>query len=104
MSQPYGAAISGKSPEPDQNHRSGPNFQFLPDLPSTGNLTVTITGTPDPASTSAKLYKDQSFSDEFIADLSNGATFDVTLVNSSDSYYVYDPSGATEDFVVYFSL
>lgn len=104
MSQPYGAAISGKSPEPNQDHRSGPNFRFLPDLPSTGNLTVTITGTPNPASASAKLYRDKSFSDEFIANLSNGATFAASLVNSGDDYYVSDPKSATEDFVVYFSL
>jgi hypothetical protein len=94
MSQPYGAAISGSSPMPGQDHRSGPNFQFLPDLPSDGTVTVTITGTPNPGAITAQLYKD----------LSNGATFDVSKVDSDDDYYIYSPSGATEDFVVYFSV
>jgi hypothetical protein len=106
MSQPYGAAISGSSAESGQKHRSGPNFQFLPnlsDLSSDASLTVTIAGTPNPGSVTATLYKDKSGSDDKIADLSNGSTFDASDVDSDDNYYIADPSGATEDFVVYFS-
>jgi hypothetical protein len=103
MSQPYGAAVSGSSPESGQKHRSGPNFQFLPGVPSSGSFTVAITGTPNPGSVTATLYKDKSGSDEEIASLSNGSTFDADKVNSDGDYYVADPSGATEDFIVYFS-
>lgn len=103
MSQPYGATVSGSSPESGQKHRSGPNFQFLSGLPSDGSFTVTIAGTPNPGSVTATLYKDKSGSDEEIASLSNGSTFDDDKVNSDDDYYIADPSGASEDFVVYFS-
>ncbi|HEX4495260.1 MAG TPA: hypothetical protein VIE43_06285 [Thermoanaerobaculia bacterium] len=105
MSQPYGAAISGSSKESGQSHRSGPNFQFLSGLPSEdgATFTVTIAGTPNPGSVSATLYQDKSGSDKKIATVSNGSTFDVSGVDSSDNYYIADPSGATEDFVVYFT-
>jgi hypothetical protein len=103
MSQPYGAAISGSSHESGQSHRSGPNFQFLDGSPSEGSFTVTIAGTPNPGAVSATLYQDKSGSDKKIADLSNGATFDASSVSSSNDYYVADPSGASEGFVVYFN-
>jgi hypothetical protein len=104
MTQPYGAAISGSSTESGQKHRSGPNFQFLPDVPTSGNLTVTIDATPDPSAITANLYQDVSLgSDKLISALSPGATFDASDIDASNSYYVADPSGATEDFVVYFS-
>jgi hypothetical protein len=103
MSQPYGAAISGSSPEKGQSHRSGPNFQFLPDLPSDTSLTVTITGTPNAGSVKATLYQDKTGSDKKIAALSNGSTFSTSDVDASDNYYIADPTGATEDFVIYFN-
>jgi hypothetical protein len=105
MSQPYGAAISGSSTESGQHHRSGPNFQFLPGLPQSGELIVTITGTPNPTSVKANLYMDVTLgSDKLIANLSQSSSFGITKdVTTSGSYYVADPSGASEDFVVYFS-
>ena len=89
--------------ESGQAERCGPNFKFLPSLPSSVELTVTITGTPNPGSVKAKLYKDQFGADEFIADLSDGATLDSSRVNAEDDYYIASPSGATENFIVYFS-
>ena len=104
MSQPYGAAVSGSSPESGQKHRSGPNFQFLPGLPTSGSLTVTIAGTPNPGSVDAHLYKDNSLGkDDDIGSFKTGGVIDASKVNSDDSYYLADPSGATEDFIVYFS-
>ncbi len=104
MSQPYAAAISGSSTESGQSHRSGPNFQFLPGSPTEGDLTVTFDGTPNPGSITANLYQDVSLgSDKNVASLSQGGTVDASKINADDSYYIADPSGATEDFVVYFS-
>jgi hypothetical protein len=104
MTQPYGAAISGSSTESGQKHRSGPNFQFLPDVPTSGSLTVTIDATPNPSAITANLYQDVSLgSDKLILELSPGASLAASDIDASNSYYVADPSGATEDFVVYFS-
>lgn len=103
MSQPFGAAISGSGPESGQSHRSGPNFQFLSTVPDSGNLTVTITGTPNPDDVSANLKKDEAFSDSTIGSLSNGGTIEAKKVNSEDNFYIADPDKASEDFVVYFS-
>jgi hypothetical protein len=104
MSQPWGAAISGSSTESGQKHRSGPNFQFLPGVPSSGDLTVTIDATPNAGAVTANLYKDVSLgSDKLISAISMGGTFDASGVDASSTYYIADPSGASEDFVVYFS-
>ena len=103
MSQPYGAAVSGSSPEKGQSHRSGPNFQFLPGLPTSGTLTITIAGTPNPGAVYAILYKDKTGSDEKITGFTTGGVVDADKLNSSDGFYIADPSGATEDFIVYFS-
>jgi hypothetical protein len=89
--------------EPGQGDRCGPNFKFLPTLPSGIKLTVTITGTSNPGSVKAKLYRDQFGEDEFIADLSDGATLDAAIINTDDEYYIASPSGATGNFIVYFS-
>ena len=89
--------------ESGQSERCGPNFKFLPGLPSGVELTVTITGTANPGSVKAKLYRDQFGADEFISDLSDGATLDSAKVNTDDEYYIASPSGATGNFIVYFS-
>lgn len=106
MSQPYGAAISSKSPLHGQKHRSGPNFRFLKTLPRKRQITVTITGTPNPDSVKAQLFKDHLGLDKSIADLSNGSTFDGSKIKDPNlqDYYIGNPSGATEDFVVIFTI
>ncbi len=104
MSQPWGAAISGSSTESGQKHRSGPNFQFLPGVPSSGDLTATIDGTPNAGAINANLYQDVSLgSDKLIGGFATGGVIDASKIDASNTYYLADPSGASEDFVVYFS-
>jgi|SRR5215216_3668814 len=103
MNESQAADILGAMAEVGQGERCGPNFQFLPTLPSDAQLIVTITGTRYPGSVKAKLYRDKFGADEFIADLSDGAYLDAAKIDTDDEYYIASPSGATGNFIVYFS-
>lgn len=96
--QPLAAGVSAKAPLAGQDNRSGKNFQFLA-VPTTGTIGVAMPGV-----ITCTIMKDVSGGrDPVIASLSNAASFPASSVNTSDSYYLASPNGATLNFEVTFS-
>lgn len=104
MSTPHAAGVSATKPLHGQDHRSGPDFQFLPTVPEKGTITVhIIKGDDNPEAIVAKMKERSGTIDPTITTIKEGSTFDGDKLSWAGKYYIADPSGATATFVVYFT-
>lgn len=103
MSRVVASVVSAPTPINGQDHNSSPNFQFV-DLPSGGDLSITIGDTSSANSITFTLWHEKNNwpDSEVATDLGNGSTIGVDKVEEDANYYIGDPAGATENFTVTF--
>lgn len=103
MSQPVASATSAPSPIEGNNHNSSLNFQFL-ELPASGSLTIQVTDNPDSSTLDFTLWHVKGgLPDQKVkSGLTNGSTVAVSDVELGANYYIGDPHGTSQNFVVVF--
>ena len=105
MSQVVASVTSAAGPINGNENNSSPDFQFV-ELPATGNLTITVSDNPNASSITFNLWRDiNNWPDKEIeTGLMNNSTMPATNVETSDKYYIGNPSNAGgQTFVVTFS-